>query len=251
MRNLKITVTYEGTDFHGWQVQPDQRTIQGEIEAALAAIEGRPVKVHGSGRTDAGVHALGQVASFHLENRIPCQNLQLALNHRLPPAIRVLGVEEAPESFHARYSATAKTYEYRIWRGQVCPPFLRRYVWRLPYPLDEAAMIEAAPLFEGERDFRSLATHDGEGRESTVRTVCSSRLTREGEQLIYRVRGSGFLYNMVRNIVGTLLEVGRGNLRPADIEPILEARNRAAAGPTAPAVGLFLVSVEYPPAASE
>ncbi|MBI1354697.1 MAG: tRNA pseudouridine(38-40) synthase TruA [Acidobacteria bacterium] len=246
MRNLKITVSYEGTDFCGWQVQPDQRTIQGEIEAALEAVEERPVKVHGSGRTDAGVHALGQVASFHLANRIPCENLQLALNHRLPPAIRVLRVEEVSEGFHARYSATAKTYEYRIWRGQVCPPFIRRYVWRLPYPLDEAAMVAAAPLFEGERDFRSLATGDGAGLESTVRTIYSSRLEREGEQLTYRVRGSGFLYNMVRNIVGTLLEVGRGNLRPADIERILAGRSRALAGPTAPSVGLFLVSVEYP-----
>lgn len=243
MRNLKLTLAYDGTGFSGWQVQPGQRTIQGEIEAALAKIEGDPVKVHGSGRTDAGVHALGQTASFLLRNPIPAHNLRRALNHSLPPAIRVLAVEEVPQSFHARHSATAKTYEYRIFRGEVCPPFERRYVYHLPYPLNEEAMIGAAPRFEGTLDFRSLATRDGEDKESTVRTIYSSRLQRDGERLVYRVRGSGFLYNMVRNIVGTLIETGRGNLPP--IEEILAARDRSAAGPTAPPQGLFLVDVEY------
>ena len=245
MRNVKIVLCYEGTEFAGWQVQPGLRTIQGEIESALAALEGKAVKVHGSGRTDAGVHAFGQVASFEIENELPLENLERALNHRLPPAIRVLSAEQAPPGFHARHSATAKTYEYRIWRERICPPFERRYVWHLPYPLDERAMIEAAPRFEGERDFRSLATNDGQDKDSTVRTIHRSRLERDGPRLVYRVRGSGFLYNMVRNIVGTLVEVGRGNLRPVDIEPILEARDRRRAGPTAPAAGLFLVNVEY------
>jgi len=247
MRNLKALIAYEGTDFHGWQVQPGRRTIQGAIEHALATLEGAPVKIHGSGRTDAGVHARGQVASFQLANPVPCPNLKLALNHRLPPAIRILDVGEVPESFHARYSAVAKTYEYRIWRGEICPPFQRRYAYHLPYPLDEAAMIAAAPRFEGERDFRSLATRDGEPKDSTVRTIFSSRMRREDEELVYRVRGSGFLYNMVRNIVGVLIEIGRGARLPEDVEPILEARDRRAAGPTAPAPGLFLVDVEYPP----
>jgi tRNA pseudouridine38-40 synthase len=245
MRNLKAVIAYEGTDFHGWQVQPGRRTIQGEIEAVLGTLEGDPVKVHGSGRTDAGVHARGQTASFRVRNPIPCANLQRALNHRLPPAIRILAVSEVPEGFHARYSATGKTYEYRIWRGEVCPPFVRRTVYHLPYPLDEPAMTAAAGLFEGERDFRSLATNDGEKRESTVRTIYSSTLVREGEELVYRVRGSGFLYNMVRNIIGVLIEIGRGNRRPRDVERILEARDRRAAGPTAPAAGLFLTEVEY------
>ena len=245
MRNIKAVIAYEGTDFHGWQVQPGQRTIQGEIESVLAELEGAPVNVHGSGRTDAGVHARGQTASFRLANPIPCLNLRLALNHRLPPAIRVLELSEAPEEFHARYSATAKTYEYRIWRGEICPPFVRRTVYHLPYPLDEAEMAAAAPRFEGERDFRSLATNDGEPKESTVRTIFSSRLGREGEELVYRVRGSGFLYNMVRNIVGVLIEVGRGNWSAADVDRILAALDRRAAGPTAPAPGLFLASVEY------
>ena len=248
MRNLKLTIAYEGTGFAGWQVQPNQRTIQSEIEAALEKVEERPVKIQGSGRTDAGVHALGQVASVELGNRIPLEKLPFAINYRLPPAIRVLRVEEVPAGFHARYDAVAKTYEYRIWRDDICPPFIRRYVWHLPYPLDEEGMIAVAPLFEGEQDFRSLATNGGQPMESTVRTIFSSRLEREGEQLTYRVRGSGFLYNMVRNIVGTMLEVGRGNARVDDIPRILEARDRRQAGPTAPSVGLFLVNVEYPTA---
>jgi tRNA pseudouridine38-40 synthase len=247
MRNLKAVIAYEGTDFHGWQVQPGRRTIQGEIERVLQTLEGSPVKVHGSGRTDAGVHARGQVASFRLTNPMPCSNLRLALNHRLPPAIRMLDVMEAPDWFHARHSATAKTYEYRIWRAEVCPPFVRRYAYHLPYPLDEAAMAAAAVRFEGERDFRSLATNGGETKESTVRIIHSSKLHREGQEAVYRVRGSGFLYNMVRNIVGVLIEIGRGNWAPEDVDRILEARDRRAAGPTAPACGLFLDNVEYPP----
>ncbi len=245
MRNIKIVLAYEGTDFAGWQVQPGRRTIQGEIEAVLAAIEGKAVKVLGSGRTDAGVHALGQVASFEIENALPLENLERALNHRLPPAIRVLSAEQVAPEFHARHSATAKTYEYRIWREAICPPFERRYVWQLPYPLDEEAMIAAAPLFEGERDFRSLATNGGRDRDSTVRTIHRSHLERQGPRLVYRVRGSGFLYNMVRNIVGVLAEVGRGNFKVEDVEPILEACDRRRAGPTAPPVGLFLAEVEY------
>lgn len=246
MRNLKLTICYEGSDFSGWQVQPNQRTIQAEIERALLEIEEKPVRIHGSGRTDAGVHALGQVASFTLENRIPLKNLQKAMNRRLPPAIRILDVVEVEPEFHARHSAVAKTYEYRWRRDEVCPPFERRFVWHHPYPLDEASMIRAAPMFEGERDFRSLATHNGADLLSTVRTIYSSRLERLGPLLVYRVRGSGFLYNMVRNVAGTLLEVGRGNISAESIPAILEARDRSAAGPTAPAVGLFLVSVEYP-----
>jgi tRNA pseudouridine38-40 synthase len=245
MRNLKLTIAYDGTDYCGWQVQPGRPTIQGLLETALAELEGAAVKLHGSGRTDAGVHALAQVASFHLANPIPAPNLRKALNRLLPEAVRVLLVEEAADDFHARYSARAKTYEYRIWREEICPPLLSRYVLPFPYRLDEDRMRQAAPRLCGTRDFRSLAANDGEPHESTVRTVFSSTLERHGEQLRYRVRGSGFLRHMVRNAVGTLLEVGRGNLAPADIDRILEAKHRAAAGPTAPARGLFLVEVEY------
>lgn len=245
MRNLKITLAYDGTDFCGWQIQPGQPTIQGLLEAVLAGIEGSAVKVHGSGRTDAGVHALAQVASFHIVNPIPPGNLRKAMNRLLPEAVRVLHVEEAGPDFHARYSARAKTYEYRIWREEICPPLVSRYVFPFPYPLDEERMRLAAPRFCGTRDFRSLAASNGEPTESTVRTVFASTLERAGEQLNYRVRGRGFLHHMVRNAVGTLLEVGRGNLTPDDIDRILEAKDRSAAGPTAPARGLFLVEVEY------
>jgi tRNA pseudouridine38-40 synthase len=245
MRNLKITLAYDGTGFCGWQVQPGRQTIQGLLEAALAEIEGAAVKVHGSGRTDAGVHALAQVASFHLANPIPAENLRKAMNRLLPEAVRVLRVEEAAADFHARYSARAKTYEYRIWREEICPPLVSRYVFPFPYPLDEERMRQAAPRLCGTRDFLSLTAHGGEAAESTVRTVFSSHLARQGEQLTYRVRGSGFLHHMVRNAVGTLIEVGRGNLAPDDIDRILEARDRSAAGATAPARGLFLMEVEY------
>lgn len=245
MRNLKIVIAYDGCDFAGWQVQPRQRTIQSEIEAALMSIEGAPVKIQGSGRTDAGVHARGQVASFELDNPIPESNLKRALNRLLPPAIRVLSASEAPAGFHARHHATAKTYEYVIWREEVCPPFERRCAWHHPYPLDEQAMVEAAGRFKGRRDFSSVATRSARHLESAVREVFSSTLERQGPRLIYRVRGSGFLYNMVRNIVGTLIEVGRGNLPVDGVEQVLASVDRRQAGPTAPAVGLFLESVEY------
>lgn len=245
MRNIRIRLAYDGTAYSGWQVQPGLPTIQAALESALSGIEGRAVKVHGSGRTDAGVHALGQVASFGFENPIPPENLKKALNRLLPRDIRVLDCGEAPAAFHARHSASAKTYEYRIFRAEVCPPFLRCYVYHHPYPLDEAAMIAGAAAFEGGHDFRSFASAGGNKLESTVRTIYSSRLEREDELLVYRVRGGGFLYHMVRNIVGTLLEVGRGNLAPDDIAAVIRAADRGAAGPMVPAAGLFLVSVEY------
>jgi len=245
MRNFRVKVAYDGSEFCGWQVQPDQPTIQGALESVLAGIEGQPVAVAGSGRTDAGVHALGQVATFPLANPIPVENLQKAMNRLLPDAIRIVEVAEAASGFHARYSAKAKLYEYRIWREEICPPALSRYVYPHPYPLDEAAMRQAAPEFEGTHDFRSLAAGNAEGKESTIRTIFSSTLERQGSLLVYRVRGSGFLHHMVRNIVGVLLEVGRGVRAPGGVAAILASRERSAAGSTAPARGLFLVEVEY------
>ncbi len=247
-RNLKITLTYDGTDFHGWQVQPGLPTIQGELQRVVAEIEGRPVVVHGAGRTDAGVHALEQAASFELENPIPPENLRRAMNRLLPPAIRVLSAEAVPAEFHARRSARAKVYEFRIWRGEVCPPMLYRYVYHHPYPLDTAAMAAAAPLFEGTRDFRCLAGADDTRHPEDLarpRTIFSSRLETSEEPMRYVVRGSAFLRHMVRNIVGTLLEAGKGNLDAAQIQSLLEAGDRRKAGPTAPARGLWLVRVEY------
>lgn len=245
-RTWKLTLAYDGTDFAGWQEQPGRPTVQSALERALSRIEGRPVRAFGSGRTDAGVHALAQVASCSLANPIPAANLRKALNRLLPPEIRIADAREAEPGFHARHAAIAKTYEYRVHRGEICPPVLARYTHWHPYPLEEEAMRLAARRFVGERDFRSFVSEGGGPRGSTVRVIHSSELERSGDLLRYRVRGSGFLYRMVRNIVGTLLEVGRGRLRPEDIDAILAARARNAAGPTAPAQGLFLVSVEYP-----
>jgi tRNA pseudouridine38-40 synthase len=250
MRRIRITVSYDGTDFHGWQVQPGLATIQGTLEAILSEIEGSPVKVEGSGRTDAGVHALAQVTAFSLANPIPAANLRKAMNRVLPRDIRVLDAAEAPETFHPRFAAIAKTYEYRILRAEVCPPFERRYVHHHPYPLDEDAMIAAAPLLEGEHDFSAFAASDerDEMGHSKVRRIFSSQLERCGDRLIYRVRGSGFLKHMVRNIVGVLLEIGKENLSRADLLVRLSPDCAIPAGPAAPARGLFLVSVEYPDA---
>jgi tRNA pseudouridine38-40 synthase len=240
MRRIRIHLAYDGTAFHGWQVQPGLATIQGAVEAAVSEIEGQKVRVEASGRTDAGVHALDQVAAFTLANPIPTPNLCRAANRLLPPSIRVLSAEEAPGNFHPRFDAVAKTYEYRIWRAEICPPFEWPFVHHYPYPLDEEKMVRLARACVGQHDFTAFAASDAgddEGK-SKVRTVFSSAVERSGERLLYRVRGSGFLKHMVRNLAGTLIEAGRGNLARLDILP-------ETTGPTAPAKGLFLVSVEY------
>jgi tRNA pseudouridine38-40 synthase len=239
MRRVRITVAYDGGPFHGWQVQPGLATIQGTLEEIVSGMEGKPVHVAGSGRTDAGVHALGQVAAFTIENPIPLPNLRRAVNRLLPPAIRVCSAEEVDAAFHPRFDAKAKTYEYRIARAEVCSPFDWPFVHHYPYPLDEDRMARLAGVFEGEHDFSAFAAsddHDAEGK-SKVRTIFSSTLARDRDRLIYRVRGSGFLKHMVRNLVGTLIEAGRGNIDDAAFP--LES------GATAPAKGLFLIGVEY------
>jgi len=252
----KLVLAYDGTEFHGWQVQPDCVTVQGELRDALARITGEDVLPQGSGRTDAGVHALGQVASFALAAPIPEANLARALNRALPASIRVLSATRETSDFHARHSALAKTYEYRVFRGELCPPWLARYVYAFNAPLDVAAMQRAAVLVCGEHDFTSFAATDPdrlerdsdvEGSGTNVRCLHTSQWTLEAEHdlLVYRVRGNGFLHHMVRNLVGTFLEVGRGNLTETEIPAILESRARDRAGPTAPARGLFLVNVEY------
>jgi tRNA pseudouridine38-40 synthase len=247
-RRIRITVAYDGTDFHGWQVQPGLPTIQGTLEQIVSGIEGKPVHVAGSGRTDAGVHALGQVAAFTLENPIPCANLSKAINRLLPPAVRVLSVDETHPDFHPRYDAIAKTYEYRIYRGEVVPPFDWRYVHHFPYPLDEDAFTGLAPVLEGEHDFSMFAASDDSDHlgRSKVRTIFSSQARREGSGLVYQVRGSGFLKHMVRNIVGALIEVGKGNLGAAELCAMFDPRDRSPIRfATAPAKGLFLLRVEY------
>ena len=266
VRNLKLILSYDGSDFAGWQVQPERATVQGSLASAIGRLTGENVLPQGSGRTDAGVHALAQVATFATASSIPLANWALALNHILPAAIRVVSVAEAAVDFHARKSAVAKTYRYRIYRGDVCPPFLARYVWHYPYPLDEEAMTATAGLVVGEHDFTSFAAvdpervermagkpeanhkgHEGPQKDaiSNVRRVISSGWAREGEEFVYTVRGNGFLHHMVRNLVGTFVLAGKGTVSRAEFEAILAARNRSAAGPTAPASGLFLVRVEY------
>jgi tRNA pseudouridine38-40 synthase len=246
VRNLKLILSYDGTEFAGWQVQPGRATVQGELASAIGRLIGENVLPQGSGRTDAGVHALAQVASFETASTIPLENWVRALNDILPGSIRVLEVTQAASEFHARKSARAKTYRYRIHRAAVCPPFLARYVWHYPYPLEESAMIAAAGVVVGEHDFTSFAAVDPErDMASKVRTIFTSIWSREGEELIYTVRGSGFLHHMVRNLAGTFMLVGKGTVSLDDLRRILDARERAAAGPTAPASGLYLVAVEY------
>jgi tRNA pseudouridine38-40 synthase len=265
MRNLKLILSYDGTDFAGWQVQPDAVTVQGTLASAIGRVTGEKVLPQGSGRTDAGVHALAQVVTFVTESSVPTANFVKALNDVLPASVRVLGVEEAVADFHARKSARGKTYRYRIHRAGICPPFLARYVWHYPFPLDEQAMAGAAGRAEGEHDFTSFAAVDPErsasappasasgenAREregaqvSNIRRIFSSNWVRERDEFVYTVKGSGFLHHMVRNLVGTFILVGKGTLQAEDITRILEARNRSAAGATAPASGLYLVGVEY------
>ena len=264
----KLTVAYDGTDFRGWQVQPGERTIQGELQSALGRITGEAPLPQGSGRTDAGVHALAQVASFPLRAPIPPENLQRALNRTLPESIRILEANTVPNTFHARHSAVAKTYEYRVRPAKpvcesVCSPFLARYVYAFPWPLDLDKLESAAQLLVGEHDFLSFAASDPDltarnqsasftdpdEKPSTIRIIFSSTWTKQaiegGDLLVYRVRGNGFLHHMVRNLVGTMLDVGRGYRQTEEIPAIFAARARSAAGPTAPARGLFLHSVEY------
>ena len=249
MRNLKLILSYDGTEFAGWQVQPDAQTVQGILSSAIARITGQAVLPQGSGRTDAGVHALAQVATFATESSVPTANFVKALNDILPASVRILQVEEAAADFHARKSALGKSYRYRIYRAAICPPFLSRYVWHYPYPLEEQAMMRAASLLEGEHDFTSFAAVDPERGEnapaSNVRRIFSSTWERQEDELVYMVSGSGFLHHMVRNLVGTFILVGKGTLSPGDLTRILRARNRSAAGATAPASGLYLVKVEY------
>lgn len=250
MRNIRLILAYDGTDFHGWQRQPDAPSIQACLEDALYRLTGAPTPVCGSGRTDAGVHASGQVAHFQTLSAIPCANFVKVLNDLLPPTVRIKQADEVPADFHARHDVVRKTYWYRIVTAPVCSPFLWRFVCHYPYPLDRDQMTQAAVLFEGEHDFTSFAAADAqsdENNKSSVRVMFRSRLLSRprSAKIVYEVTGSGFLRYMVRNIVGTLIEVGRGRLAPHDIVEIFAARDRTRAGPTAPAQGLCLMNVEY------
>ncbi len=261
--NWKITLAYDGTDFRGWQVQPGLPTIQGTLAEAIERITGEQVLPQGSGRTDAGVHALAQVASFSLAAPIPPENLERALNRTLPASIRILEAETVAAGFHARHSAKSKWYEYRIHQGELCPPWIARYVYPVSWPLDKNALNAAAEVFLGEHDFTSFAASDPDasqreaegaanddgdddtGRAGNIREIFASSWSTEDDLLVYRVHGNGFLHHMVRNLVGTMLDAGRGQICAGDLPGILATRDRSAAGPTAPARGLFLLRVNY------
>lgn len=252
MRHFKLTIAYDGTDFHGWQMQSGKPTIQGEIVSVLRRLtQDRGIVLHGAGRTDAGVHALGQVASFRAQSALSAAEFQRALNALLPPAIRVVGAEEVGPEFHARWSARGKIYCYRLYRGKVVPPAIWRYVLHYPFPLDEERMRAAAAKFVGSHDFAAFAASTGSEEDdkerSTIREVYSAELVRcaSGEELHYVVRGRSFLRYMVRKMVGTLLDVGRGRLEPEDIDRLYESRDRSKSGPTVPPQGLCMVSVEH------
>jgi tRNA pseudouridine38-40 synthase len=261
-RTLKLTLTYDGTPFVGWQRQAEGTSIQGLIEDALSRIEGVPVVIVGAGRTDAGVHACGQVASLRLTSTIDLPTLGRALNAMLPPEIRVAGVLEVPSSFHARHSATSKTYRYQIVNGPTTTPFEWRYAWHVCERLDVDRMSAAGALFEGEHDFAAFRA-TGSSVKTSVRRVSTSRWSRAAgvagaagwgcaigdapgtERLAYDVTASGFLRHMVRAMVGTLVEIGAGRRAPGCIEQAFNSGHRADAGPTAPACGLWLVGVNY------
>lgn len=257
MRCFKLTIAYDGAGFAGWQRQDAHRTVQGELEAVFARIEGAAVSVAGAGRTDAGVHAAGQVASVRLTNAITADALLRALNAVLPLDIRARAVQEMPLEFHARIHARRKSYHYWIWNARMLPPLMRTTVWHVPQPLDVDAMSAAARLFEGTHDFVALQAK-GARVKTTTRTLLLSRLARvpvaEGPAVLpdlpsallrYEVSGTGFLRHMVRTMAGTLVEIGLGRRPIDDIPALLAARRRAAAGRTAPPHGLVLWSVEY------
>ena len=244
MRNLKLTLAYDGAEFHGWQIQPNLATVQGVLQEALAKLFNHEVKVTGSGRTDAGVHAHGQVANVETVRSMDTDAVLRGSNALLPPQIRVWQVEEVAPEFHARHSAKSKTYEYHVWRQYVVSPFHCRYVYRFPYAMDAAAVDEASRCFVGTHDFTSFSAASAEV-ENRVRTVFETEWNRDGDEWIFRIRGSGFLQYMVRTIVGTLLYVGRAKLTARDIPRIFEARDRRLAGPCVPPGGLHLLQVDY------
>jgi len=253
LRTLKITLAYDGTRFVGWQRQAEGESIQGLLESALARLEGAPVTVNGAGRTDAGVHALGQVASATVSFSHDPATVFRSLNAQLPADVRVLAVDEAAPGFHARFSARRKTYRYQITQGPTASPFERRFAWHVPEPLDIAAMDTAAAALVGTHDFAAFQSTGSPGA-TTVRTIVRAGWRRQATGvagvgteclLVYEVAGDGFLRHMVRTVVGTLVEVGRGWRTASSVAELLEDGTRGAAGPTAPAHGLFLVQVEY------
>jgi tRNA pseudouridine38-40 synthase len=244
VRTIKLTVAYDGTEFVGWQRQGRGISVQGLIEEALSAIDGAPVTLHGAGRTDSGVHALGQVATARVTSPIGDTRLARALNAHLPESIRITELSTVPDDFHARFSAVSKAYEYRIWNARTLPPFIRLYAWHVMEPLDVAAMREGTRAIVGEHDFAAFRSARSVNH-TTVRAITAAGWKTDGAALTFEIEGKGFLRYMVRSLVGTLVEIGRGARPPADMAALLASRDRSAAGRTAPALGLFLVKVDY------
>ena len=242
---IRLRVAYDGTGYAGFQSQTNGVAVQDVLSSALEELFGKPVKTMGASRTDAGVHALGNVVVFDTDSRIEPSKMSFAINARLPEDIRVTESDRVPDDFHPRFQNTIKTYEYRVINSRHPDPLTRNIETHFYYPLDAGLMDEAASYFVGEHDFRAFCS-SGYSSKTTVRTIYEAGVRREGDRIIFRIRGNGFLYNMVRIMAGTLLEVGNGRRDPGDIKRILEGRDRSEAGPTAIAKGLVLISVEYP-----
>lgn len=244
MRNIKLTIAYDGTSFKGWQVQKNGRTVQEEIEKAIKKVFGKKCTLYGAGRTDSGVHARGQVANFKTSSEMPITKVAVALSSLLPETISIQKAEEVKEDFHARFSAKKKRYQYSIHNSKRRDPFTERYAWGVSYSLDVPLMRKEAKVLEGRHDFKSFQASD-KREGSTVRRINSIKINKKGSHITIDIEGDGFLYNMVRNITGTLVDIGRGYLAAGSMKRILGKKDRKEAGPTAPAKGLLLVSVKY------
>jgi tRNA pseudouridine38-40 synthase len=244
IRKIKLTIQYDGSRYSGWQIQPGKRTIQGELVEALSNLVGIRTYVHGASRTDAGVSALGQVGLFEIDSPIPTENFADAINDRLPPEIVVTSAEEVPPEFDLFGGVKSKLYSYTIYTGRYRPVLRLNQCWHIPKKLDAGAMNQAAQLLVGTKDFKSFASA-ADRRESSIRTIFRCDVTAEDKWIYVSVEGDGFLYNMVRNIVGTLVDVGLGRWKPEKITEILEAKDRTAAGRLAPAQGLCLIWIKY------
>lgn len=244
MKRIMLTVAYDGTNYHGWQIQPNGETIEGVLNRCLSELMQENIEVIGASRTDSGVHAMGNIAVFDTQSLIPPEKIAYALNARLPEDIKIQDSKEVDINFHPRHCDSRKTYEYRIYNATFPMPTKRLYSYFTYVPLNVERMREAAAFFVGTHDFKSFCSVDTQV-ENTVRQIESVELIQSDNQIVIKVIGRGFLYNMVRIMAGTLMEVGRGNLKPQDIERILEAKDRAAAGPTAPACGLTLIRYEF------
>ena len=244
MRNIKIIIEYDGKDYNGWQKQTNKLNIQGEIERAIEEITGEKVDLIASGRTDAGVHALAQVANFKIEKDIPIEKIPYALNSKLKKSIRIKEAKEVDEKFHSRYTCKRKTYKYVINNSIQGTAIYRNLQYHFPEKLDDIKMNEAVKYLIGEHDFKSFKA-SGTSSKSSVRTIYDAKVTREGEIVTIELTGNGFLYNMVRIIAGTLVDVGEGKIKPEDVKKILLAKDRLKAGRTLPPTGLYLVNVEY------